>query len=138
MTATIVDTSALLLLFDSSEPRHSEASEFFATAPGPLVVSPYVVAEIDYLVGTRFGAVAEVSVLRELTSGAWHLADMGPADLAAATDVVERYSDQSVGVADASLVILAGRHRTTSIATLDHRHFSVLRSPDGQPFTLVP
>jgi hypothetical protein len=137
MTATIVDTSALLVLFDSDEPRHQDASDFFAAQPGPFVVSPYVVAEVDYLVATRFGVAAELSVLRELSSGAWHLADMGVTDLASATAVVERYRDQSIGIADASLVVLAARHRTTRIATLDHRHFSVLRSLDGEPFSLI-
>lgn len=138
MTATIVDTSALLLLFDSDEPRHDQAADFFATVQGPLVISPYVIAEIDYLVATRFGTAAEISVLRELSSGAWHLADMGPADLTTAIRVLQRYGDHAIGVTDASLVVLAARHRTTRIATLDHRHFSVLRSLDGTPFTLVP
>jgi hypothetical protein len=138
LIATVVDTSALLMLFDSDEPRHQDASGFFADVQGPLVVSPYVIAEIDYLVGTRFGTAAEISVLRELASGAWDLAAMDHEDLTVATDVVERYGDQSVGIADASLVALAARHGTDRIATSDHRHFSVLRTLDGRPFTLLP
>lgn len=134
----IVDTSALLLLFDDTEPRHDEARAWFEASPGPFVVSPYVVAEIDYLVATRFGTRSELAVLQELASGAWDLATVDDHDLAAAAEIVERYSDQSIGVTDASLAVLAARHRTTTIATLDHRHFRVFRSLEGRPFTLVP
>ncbi len=58
-----------------------------------LVVSPFVVAEIDYLVATRLGVKWELAVLRELAGGAYELAAMDADDLAAATEVVERYRD---------------------------------------------
>jgi hypothetical protein len=38
----------------------------------------------------------------------------------------------------ASIVVLAKRFKTTSILTLDHRHFGVIRSLDGAHFTLYP
>ncbi len=52
--------------------------------------------------------------------------------------VVERYADQSIGVADASNVVLAGRYRTRTIATLDRRHFEVIRPTGGGRFTVLP
>ncbi len=66
----IVDTSALLAFFDASEPDHAAVSEVLAAADA-LVVSPYVVAELDYLVATRHGVDEELGVLDELTGGAW-------------------------------------------------------------------
>jgi predicted nucleic acid-binding protein len=103
-----------------------------------LVVSPYVVAELDHLIVRRVGVTTEIAVLRELCGGAWTLADFGAADLNRAADVVDRYRDQTVGVADASLVVLAARENTRTIATLDHRHFTVLRPLSGGRFRLVP
>jgi uncharacterized protein len=55
-----------------------------------------------------------------------------------AAGIVERYADQDIGLADASLVILAARYRTERLLTLDHRHFRVIRTASGKPFTLVP
>jgi uncharacterized protein len=134
----IVDTSALLAFFDRSEPDHAAVAAAIARTTEPLVVSPYVVAELDYLVATRHGVEAELAVLDELASGAWDLAAFSPPDLVAARQLVERYADQAVGVADASIVVLAARYETRRIATLDHRHFDVLRPLDGGRFKIVP
>jgi len=134
----IVDTSALLALFDASEPDHAAVTAALAGTTEPLVVSPYVVAEVDYLVATRHGVEAELAVLRELSGGAWDLATFGPDDLRAAAEIVDRYADQSIGAADASNVVLAERYGTRDIATLDRRHFDVLRPLTGGRFTIRP
>ena len=134
----IVDTSALLAYFDSSEPDHAAVSLTINESDGVLVVSPYVIAELDYLVATRVGVDAELAVLRELSGGAWELADFPAADVERAAAVIAKYRDHNVGVADASNVVLADRYQTRTIATLDHRHFSVLRPLSGGRLTVVP
>ena len=134
----IVDTGALLAFFDTDEPDHETVSAILSGATEPLVVSPYVVAEVDYLVGSRLGVSAELAVLRELTSGAWDLPAMDIGDLVQACTIIERYADQNIGVADASNVVLAERYRTRTIVTLDHRHFDVLRTLGGGRFRILP
>jgi uncharacterized protein len=134
----IVDTGALLAFFDTDEPDHEAVSVVLTGATEPLVVSPYVVAELDYLVASRLGVPAELAVLRELTSGAWDLPALDTEDLVQACAVIERYADQKIGVADASNVILAERYRTQSIVTLDRRHFDVLRPLGGGRFRILP
>lgn len=134
----IVDTSALLAFFDTDEPDHAAVAHVLTIASEPLVVSPYVVAEVDYLVASRLGITAELAVLKELSSSAWDLAGFGSEDLSQASQIVERYADQSIGVADASNVVLAGRYRTRTIATLDRRHFEVVRPIGGGRFTILP
>lgn len=103
-----------------------------------LVVSPYVVAELDYLVTTRVSVDSELAVLRELSCGAWELPAFGARELEQASEIVEKYRDQCVGVADASNVVLADRYRTRTILTLDRRHFDVLRPFGGGRFTVLP
>lgn len=138
MTGLVVDTSALLAFFDSSEPDHAAVAEAVERDPGPLIVSPFVVAELDYLLATRHGSEAELAVLAELASGAWELPAIDRDDLGRIRSVIEAYRDQAIGVADASNVLLADRYRTRSILTLDRRHFEVLRTLGGDPFTLLP
>ena len=134
----IVDTSALLAYFDTNEPDHDDVAAVIEKSEESLVVSPYVVAELDYLVATRVGVDAELTVLRELSSGAWDLAAFEASDLELAGSIIKKYRDQQIGVADAGNVVLADRYRTRTIATLDRRHFTVLRPIQGGRFTLVP
>lgn len=138
MSALVVDTSALLGYFDAAEPDHAAIARCIDGSRGPLVVSPYVVAELDYLVATRHGTPAELAVLDELVSGAWELASLTSDDLRRARGLVARYADQQVGLADASNVVLADRHHTRTVVTLDRRHFEVLRPISGGTFTVLP
>ena len=137
MPPVIVDTSALLAFFDASEPDHEAVSEVLVAAD-VLVVSPYVVAELDYLVATRHGVDDELAVLDELAGGAWDLAAFDEDGLRRARGIIASYRDQQIGVADASIVVLAERYRTRTIASLDRRHFDVLRSLDGGYFQVIP
>lgn len=134
----IADTSGLISFFNESDPDHEAVSTWIQTESPVMVISPFVIAEIDYLVATRKGVTAELAVLRELAGGAYELPAIGAKDLGAATDVVDRYQDLGVGIADASLVVLADRYRTRTILTFDRRHFSVLRPLAGGSFELVP
>jgi predicted nucleic acid-binding protein len=135
---TIADTSGLLALFNRAEPRHAAVRASVEDLDEPLVVSPFVIAELDYLVSTRVGVHAELDVLRELSSGAYDLAQLHAEDLVRARTLIDRYRDQAIGVADASIVVLADRYRTREILTLDRRHFDVLRPLSGGRFKLVP
>lgn len=105
---------------------------------GPFVVSAFVLAELDYLLATRRGVQAELAALGELASGAWELPHLDAVDVADAAATIARYQELAVGLADASLVLLAERYRTDLVLTLDQRHFGVLRTGTGGAFTLLP
>ena len=134
----IADTSGLLSLFNRTEPAHERVTNLAAELPVPLVVSPYVVAELDYLIATREGVDVELAVLNELAGGAYDLPAFDADDVARAAEVIARYREHSIGIADASLVVLADRYRTREILTLDHRHFGVVRPLSGGRFKIVP
>ncbi len=134
----IADTSGLIAFFSESGPQHDAVVAWVEANDSVMVVSPYVMAEVDYLVATRKGVDAELAVLEELSAGAYELATMGTEDVVAARRVVERYRDLGIGLADASLAVLAQRYRTRTVLTLDRRHFNVMRPLDGGVFTIVP
>jgi len=132
----LADTSGLLSLYNRREPTHPSVAEAVAQEQGPLVVSPYVVAELDYLVSTRLGADAEQRVLAELASPAYVLAAIDRDDLRACTELVSRYP--GIGVTDASMLVLADRLGIDRVLTLDRRHFEMVRSPSGRALAIVP
>lgn len=135
----IADTSGLLAFFNRTEPTHQTIRGIVEAENEMLVVSPFVAAELDYLVATKIGVDAEVAMLKELAGGAWDLACLTREDLDAAAAIVKRYRDQDIGLADASLAVLAARYRTRKLLTLDRRHFEVVRPlVGGGRFTLLP
>ena len=133
----ILDTSALFAFFRSGDPDNEAVTGVLLTKE-PLIVSPFVIAELDYLVEARAGVRAELQMLADIASGAYELPVLSAADLIACAGVIDKYADQRVGVTDASLVVLAERYQTRRICTLDHRHFGVMRGTDGTPFELLP
>jgi uncharacterized protein len=134
----VCDTSALFAYFDVSEPDHAEVSAAIEADPGPFLVSPYVLGELDYLMAKRHGPQAELAALLELSGGAWEHPSIDASDLQRAHALITRYRGQDIGLADASLVLLAARYRTDRLLTLDHRHFRVVRATNGDPFVLLP
>jgi uncharacterized protein len=134
----VLDTSGLLAALDAEQPDHEAARTSLERDRGPFVLSPYVLAELDFLLATRVGMDAEVALLREVSSGAYRLEAFSPEDVEDATEVIERYRDLRLGLADASVVVLAHRHRTTRILTLDEWHFRALRPLSGRAFRLLP
>ena len=105
---------------------------------GPFVLSPFVLAELDYLLATRFGMDAELGLLREVARGAYRLESFRAIDIEAANEIIAKYHDSAIGLADASVVLLANRYQTNRILTLDERHFRSIRPEQGKAFTLLP
>ena len=103
------------------------------------ILSPFVVAEIDYFI-LEYGDVrTELRFLEELATGAYELAPFSEKDVATAHTVIEQYRSLRIGLADASIVVLAERYETRDILTLDHRHFRALRPFTGRKsFRLLP
>lgn len=134
----VCDTSGLYAYFEANDPHHAAVAAVIEQDDGPFIVSPFVLAELDYLLAERRGVAAELAALEELSSGAWELPSLDAADLRKARQLIVSYRDQNVGLADASLVLLADRYRTDRVLTRDRRHFRVLRSTSGDPFVLLP
>lgn len=87
---------------------------------------------------TRMGRRQEVALLGEVGRGVYQLEPFSPADVAEAVAVIERFPELEVGLADASVIVLANRHGTRDVLTLDERHFRVLKRPRDLPFRLLP
>jgi hypothetical protein len=134
----LLDTSGLLAALFPDQRQHKECVRVLQEADGPFVLSPFVLAELDYLVAKLAGVDIELRLLNEVAREAYRLAPFDSHDVDNAGKVISRYADLGVGLADASIVILSHRYEATDLLTLDERHFRVLKGPNDTPFRLLP
>jgi len=97
-----------------------------------------VLAEASYLVRKALGASGEAALLRAASRGAFRLELPTTSDLERMAELVERYADLPLGTVDASIVATAERLGVANVATLDRRHFTVVRPAHVEAFTLLP
>lgn len=134
----IVDTSAVLATIFLDQTGHEGCTHALREADH-RILSPFVAAEIDYFL-LRYGDVeTEIRFLQEVTEDIHELALFSNYDLLLARRVIEQYRSLGIGLADASIVVLAERYGTRDILTLDERHFRALRPLSGsKSFRLLP
>jgi uncharacterized protein len=122
----IIDTSGYLAGTAATHPLHDTVLEILGSVRQPPVISPMVIAEIDYMVLDKTGVASELAVIDDITSGAYELPDLDIDDLRAARRLVARHHDLKVGMTDAVNVVLAERYDTNEILTTDQRHFRAI------------
>jgi predicted nucleic acid-binding protein len=106
--------------------------------PGSLVVPLLVITEVAYLIGNRLGPNAEVRFLGDLAAGEFVVEGVMAGDWLRIAELVSRYRNLPLGTVDASVVAAAERLEITEIATLDRRHFSLVRPAHADTFQLLP
>ena len=139
VAVAIADTSGLLAFFNPRDPHHDRCREALRLL-GHLVVPPFVLAELDYLLTTRAGSGAAQSALGYISQGVlrsrFEVPEVG-AHLPAARAVMQTYPD--IGLTDAMNVVLAREFRTAALLTLDVKHFRMVRPLTAHPaFRLLP
>lgn len=97
-----------------------------------------MVTEVAYLLGSRLGPEAEVRFLGDLAAGAFSVEPVAAADWLRIAELVARYRDLPLGTVDASVVAAAERLGVREVATVDRRHFTVVRPHHVEAFTLLP
>ncbi|WP_346777109.1 PIN domain-containing protein [Streptomyces sp. HNM0575] len=139
MTILIADTSGLYAYFDGSAPEHAACRKAVA-ASSHLVVTPLVLAELDYLLSTRIGAEAAQGALahvRDRTAVRRYGVPETEQHLSTALVTMRRYPQ--IGLTDTMNMVMAAEYHTDSLLTLDRRHFRMVRPLTGHSaFRLLP
>lgn len=131
-----LDTGGLYALLDSSDSYHEAAHRVLADYDAPLLLSPLILAETDYLVAKRLGRRAERTFLAEVTDKVYRLVGFDDEDMESAAELVNTYNDMDIGIADASVAVIAARYRTVDLLSVD-QHFRALRPLWGAAFRLL-
>lgn len=135
----IVDTGRLVALVNSSDADHERCAKWIENVHEPLLIPNTVLTEVCYLLQRRCGSLIEARFLRELAADdRFALVPILREDLTRVAELVESYRDFPLGGADASVVALAERLGVAQVATLDRRHFTVVRPRHLTAFTLLP
>jgi uncharacterized protein len=134
----VLDTSVVLAFMDRGDADHDAVRGWMESQRDALATTPLIVAELDHLVSRQGGPAAARALRDDLDSGAY-LVRWWPSAIHESIAVARRDETMQLGLADASLIALAAHLKTTSIATLDERHFRVVAPlSGGNAFTLLP
>jgi predicted nucleic acid-binding protein len=134
----LVDTGPLVAAASRSDTHNAACVAALQTASLPRLVPGLVIAEVCFLLARDGGAAVEAQFLRAFRTGFLKVADLTAEDLDRCADLVEQYADLPLGGTDASIIALAERLQIVEIATLDNRHFRVVRPRHTSAFTLLP
>lgn len=100
--------------------------------PGP------VLTEVCWLLERERGTDAEAAFLDAIARGELELVAVTTADVQRMADLVRQYADLPLGAVDASVIAVAERMGITEVATLDLRHFTVVRPAHVPSLVLLP
>jgi len=101
-----------------------------------LLVPTTVIIEVCWLLDER--ADIESAFLTSTATGEFEHVAITAADLAGMAKLVRSYADLSLGAVDASVIAVAERFTLTDVATLDRRHFTVVRPNHTAALNLLP
>ena len=134
----LVDTGVLVAATDRPDRHHQACARLIEDDPGPLVTTTLVIAECVYLIERELGSQPSCSSIKRSSTRRFTSNRSRPRTGNVFTDLVDQYADLPLGGTDASLIAIAERLNLARIATLDHRHFGVVRPAASDAFEIVP
>jgi uncharacterized protein len=136
--ALVLDTGPLLAALDAADPDHARCAALLANTHEDLTIPTLVLAELDYWCERRLGADVWIAFMDDLLTGAYRTESPTPTDLARCREIQNQYADHHLGIVDASVLALLERLDENKLATLDHRHFAMLRPGHTEALELLP
>jgi len=136
--ALVLDTGPLLAALDAADPDHARCAALLADAREDLTIPTLVLAELDYWCQRRLGSEVWLAFVDDLLAGAYRMECPTPADLARCRAIQAEYAEHNLGVVDASVLALLERLHESRLATLDHRHFAMVRPRHTEALELLP
>lgn len=136
--ALILDTGVVYAALDRSDPEHVPCRKLIEGASEQLIVPSPALVEIDCLVIKAGGVGAMLAFLRDVRAGAFLVEDLLPEDYDRIYEILDRYADQDIGFVDAAVLAVVERLGEPKLATLDRRHFSILRPRHRKSLQLLP
>ena len=136
MRAVLVDAGPLVALLDRSDKHHETVVGALKQIRDPLVSVWPAIVEAMYLLG--FSWQAQKALWEILEAGTVRILHLDEVDVPRMKELMEKYRDLPMDMADAALIRVAERERLRRVLTVDQRDFSVYRLGRKESFTLLP
>ena len=136
--ALVLDTGPLYATLDRDDAQYRQCLDLLQNTTEPLVIPAPVLVEVDWLVHTRLYPGVFLALLDDILAGAYLVEELKPEDYRRIRELCARYDDADVGLVDAAVLAVAERLNEPKLATLDHRHFRLLRPRHVDALRLLP
>lgn len=122
--------------FDRRDDDHLACAKLVTATSEPRVIPSPVLPEVDYFLGGRAGAFTRV--IEQVQHGAFRVEDLIVADYERVSELLRTYADLEVGFVDCAVLAVTERLGEHKLATLDRRHFGVMRPQHVEALELLP
>jgi predicted nucleic acid-binding protein len=136
--ALVLDTGPLYAAIDRADAYHAVCRRLLDETTETLVVPSPVLVEVDYWISQRLHPGVFVALLDEIVSGGLVVEDLVGIDYLRARSLCDRYADSDIGFVDAAVLAIVERLDEPKLATLDHRHFAMMRPRHVDALRLLP
>ena len=134
----MLDTGPLYASLDRNDAAHAASRALIESADERLVIPSPVLVEVDYWVSQRLQTGALTTLLDDIASGGYSVEDLQEVDYRRIRDLCDRYADSDIGFVAAAVLAVVERLNEPKLATLDHRHFGLLRPRHVDSLILLP
>lgn len=134
----VLDTGIVYALIDSDDPYHDACRELIGGAREELVLPAPTLVEIDYWCRKVAGPDAFQLLVDDIVAGSYRLVELEPRGYQRAAALEAQYADLRLGLVDAAVIATCEQLGETKVATLDRRHFSVVRPAHCERLTILP
>lgn len=134
--ALIADTGGLYAVYDRHDKYHEAVLQVIAQETGDIIIPDVILAEIDYLLRHWLGVQAELDFLEEILAGSYTLYRLDSQDFLRCQELLSRYRNLNLGLADTAVMATAERLNVYRILTIDERDFRVVRLK--KPLVILP
>ncbi len=131
----VLDTGPIVAALNKADDDHEPCAALIDSAVDLLIPSP-VLVEVDYWLTKLAGPDAWSSFVADIVRGAYRVMHPTENDIERAAELETEYLD--LGFVDASVIAICERLGETQVATLDRRHYSVVRPRHCSHLTLLP
>jgi uncharacterized protein len=136
--ALILDTGVLFAALDINDPDHSACRDLIEMASEEVIIPAPILGEVDYFISRELYPGVLLALLRDIRVGNFRVVELVAEDYTRIEEIVSQYRDSDVGFVDAAVLALVERFNEARVATIDTKHFAMMRPRHVDALTLLP